>query len=892
MIIKKLNLSGFGKFCNKQIELKEGINLIYGNNEAGKSTLHRFIEGQFFGLDPFDKYKPWDGTEFHGELSFLQNNQNVTIERDYNQQTISMKDSITGEDLNQSYVSDDTDRIEPGKKLFGVGRRFFRNTFSINQLGSRTEEELLVEIKKKIENITKTKDDSINMSRILDALDKVGSGLNDEESIQTQLEKNENELEELQNKKKIREQHNLKLYRKLVKIEILQKQVKDGKQKLSEINEILEEIDNESLIETYESVLKLEDEIQDLNEAIGTSESVLDINMDEYEKLIRSITKIEQLEEAENELQVKKIAIEQEVSDIRNNYQINNGEESLKSIPTDYQLYLEQTGMLDRLSSRIDAIKEEISVFQSKNHSNIVEAFEKFNENLGEIRYLKGLLSSDILNVMSQKMKVEKRKRCLISILAVILAGGVGYGAYWATQFFQDPRYYLGLLALILPVAIIKSTTRSTRLIRSLKFEKHIVNEEKTSSKNHLAYLVEENNQLIIDSDCSNFNELKSKYATALSELNQVEEKKKNLETIEEEYDFIRRKRDETAEYLMKQVRPFGYNALNDEVIEDVTIRIQEAQKKFEKLENFEANVSELQFELKKMDREKNEHLKMVEDLLTKNEVDSISELKRRIREQKDLQDKVALRKEKVEKKEALLDGKSVVEMKSKIEKSKKSLEQMPFNSKEEVFQLRAVVMDEKDVFAQQIQQLKNALRHHEESLPTSAEIEEAIEYGEYHKKRLQNQFSMVQETKNQLMASAKMVQEDFEPKLIRKISVYLEKLTDRRYQQIMIDSNYQISLCNADSDKTVDVESLSAGTIDQLYFSVRVALIEMLSKDQSAPMILDDCFTQYDEERLKNALALLSKISENRQILLFTCHKREKELLEEMNKEFQFIQL
>ena len=50
MKIKKLKINGFGKLKDKDIELKEGINIIYGKNEAGKSTLLKFITGMFYGV--------------------------------------------------------------------------------------------------------------------------------------------------------------------------------------------------------------------------------------------------------------------------------------------------------------------------------------------------------------------------------------------------------------------------------------------------------------------------------------------------------------------------------------------------------------------------------------------------------------------------------------------------------------------------------------------------------------------------------------------------------------------------------------------------------------------------------------------------------------------------
>ena len=77
MIIEELNLIGFGKFYNKKIKLKDGFNVIYGENEAGKTTIHNFINGMFYGfLKPYSrrtiyleehaKYEPWNGSRYGG----------------------------------------------------------------------------------------------------------------------------------------------------------------------------------------------------------------------------------------------------------------------------------------------------------------------------------------------------------------------------------------------------------------------------------------------------------------------------------------------------------------------------------------------------------------------------------------------------------------------------------------------------------------------------------------------------------------------------------------------------------------------------------------------------------------------------------------------------------
>ena len=73
MRILDLKVNGFGKLSGYTIEFKDGINVVYGENESGKSTLLKFIMGMFYGLSKnkngkfmpdFERYMPWDGGEF------------------------------------------------------------------------------------------------------------------------------------------------------------------------------------------------------------------------------------------------------------------------------------------------------------------------------------------------------------------------------------------------------------------------------------------------------------------------------------------------------------------------------------------------------------------------------------------------------------------------------------------------------------------------------------------------------------------------------------------------------------------------------------------------------------------------------------------------------------
>ena len=77
MKINNLKINGFGKINDKNIDLVDGINVIYGPNEAGKSSILKFITSMLYGasktkngkeISDFDKFKPWKTDEFSGKI--------------------------------------------------------------------------------------------------------------------------------------------------------------------------------------------------------------------------------------------------------------------------------------------------------------------------------------------------------------------------------------------------------------------------------------------------------------------------------------------------------------------------------------------------------------------------------------------------------------------------------------------------------------------------------------------------------------------------------------------------------------------------------------------------------------------------------------------------------
>lgn len=144
MQIREAKIYNFGKLQNVSFRFAEGVNVIYGENEQGKTTLHAFLTGMLFGMekgrgravsgDVYEKYEPWHAPSFYsGALRFEIAGKPFYLERNfYNKEKSEyLRNEADGEELSVTYG--DLDML-----LDGIGREEFGNTYDIPQSGAVT----------------------------------------------------------------------------------------------------------------------------------------------------------------------------------------------------------------------------------------------------------------------------------------------------------------------------------------------------------------------------------------------------------------------------------------------------------------------------------------------------------------------------------------------------------------------------------------------------------------------------------------------------------------------------------------------------------------------------------------------------------------------------------
>ena len=211
MKINKLRINSYGKLKEKEINLESGINLIYGQNEAGKSTLIKFIINSFYGISKnkkgkeisdFEKYKPWSGEEFSGKLEYeLDNNEKYEIYRDFNKKNPKIFNENM-EDISKQFNIDKNKGNEFFYEQTKVDEDLFLSTIVSCQDEVKLEGQAQNFLIQKIANLAQTGDDSISFKRVIDRinrrqLDEVGTERSREKPINVVAKK----IEELQKEK-------------------------------------------------------------------------------------------------------------------------------------------------------------------------------------------------------------------------------------------------------------------------------------------------------------------------------------------------------------------------------------------------------------------------------------------------------------------------------------------------------------------------------------------------------------------------------------------------------------------------------------------------------------------------------------------------------------------
>lgn len=127
-------------------------------------------------------------------------------------------------------------------------------------------------------------------------------------------------------------------------------------------------------------------------------------------------------------------------------------------------------------------------------------------------------------------------------------------------------------------------------------------------------------------------------------------------------------------------------------------------------------------------------------------------------------------------------------------------------------------------------------------------------------------------------------------PKFTNELTDIIKNITNSKYKNVKFNDEDGLTV-ELDNGEYINCSRLSLGTIDQMYLGLRISILNEISKE-TMPILLDESFAYYDEERLKNILKYIHNEYSSRQIIILTCTNREIEALDNLNIQYTLINL
>lgn len=170
------------------------------------------------------------------------------------------------------------------------------------------------------------------------------------------------------------------------------------------------------------------------------------------------------------------------------------------------------------------------------------------------------------------------------------------------------------------------------------------------------------------------------------------------------------------------------------------------------------------------------------------------------------------------------------------------------------------------------------------------AEIEEKLSNLVEREQELNDKAEAIQVASQVLENAYEEMKANVVPKFTQKLSSTISKVSNGKYSKV-VTSDKEGLLIEKENGEYVPAKALSMGTLDQLYLSLRFAIVGE-STNEKMPIILDEAFAYFDNDRLLNILKYMSIEFGQNQILLFTCTDREIELLNRLNIGYKLIEM
>lgn len=791
MIIKKLGIMSFGKFNNEIINFYDGINVVYGENEGGKSTIHKFIEAMFFGFfkdqkskkiysDDYSKYLPFAGDNYGGYIIYEQNNREIRLERNLlkGKDRVIIYDNITGENITKNFEYDKVLRLPVPFNVSAMNRTIYNNTINIPQLGNTTEGELINQLKDRVANYGESRTD-ISIKNTLKTLTIAKNALGTEKRKGSPLYVANRRKEELLEEKKVSIENEQKIRELLKEKDEIKKYIDKNILQRNNLIKNKEALECQKAADKINRYSKLQGENNDYHEQLYKIE-LREVNKDDHNTINNYENKIIILNEYIDEINDRISHTQKEIKEIESNHIDNNIHSTSALLHEQQQLQYyrnEKTNLLfEKENLHIHLLQDKIAGKKSKEKSSNIYKIGSF----------------------------------LIGVLGIILG-------IWQWMFFV-----LSAMFIIFGYLVIKSNQEKEQLKRDVDELSKLLEKEK---------IINQQIHLFDNKIVEIFNKYNcSDYQQFISFSMDMQRKSESIELIQRQ---------------LVSLKDREKNDLND---------LKENNEKIQAIQN------------------------ATNSLLEKNNVASKEELYQLIsnREKSELiNNKIRQNILLMESIISTNDYDSVKKQGDDLQRLKPWLNILDKTELEEALRKMDKIIEENSSKGSQLEgKIENIMAS---NTPLS-QIETDLVYIQKQIDKIINKSTSIDLAIDVISKISEELHQELAPEINESFGSILNNITNK-YSRVMVTKDLDIKIEDPGYQRLLSVDNISLGTVDQVYFAFRLGLSKFLQGDDY-PLILDEPFILYDENRLNNVLDYLVKNFKDRQIILFTSQKRELNIL------------
>lgn len=914
--ITRLELVGFGKFRERTIDLTSGLNLIEGPNEAGKSTIQSFITGMFYGFfqpgtkrrsyTPHrDKYRPWDQGRYRGVLVCKNEERSWRIERcfDKDNETVNVYDDQTGDDLTLDFPYNPVTRQpQVGEKLLGLSKTAFNNTANIAQMTCASvsrEADFSAEVNDKLLSVMKTADASLSLSAVIHELDSRIEQIGSPKKSKTpygqacQLKKElEEELEESGKNQKDYQQlctqidrlaeqtAQLQKEKELLETQIRQSAAKElgGRYlKAQNLRTRIERIEKEyEKYAIYQSV-----DLQEIDQTQKRMAAKAQINrtMEKYRRASQEVEhRIQELNTLYRTLEVSEAS-----------------EEVLEQFESVYERYLTLGQMGQEIKEMM--IRQRNIAFHRSRLNPMDEA--KLREDIQTWRQL-------------QQQKQEKENAShkvpmpaiVLLVLGVLLILGGGLCAI-----LKEELLAVGIGCATVGVLLVLSGGVFW-MLRRKNTAAHALEKIESMQQDILrAYQLSDDEQaktaataLDTEQAVLQLEEMLGRIQVNNYKIEQFEQQEQQIgQEIAAKQSVADSLREQICRYLTqltgREIPPeelaadkVPFKSLRESVNQARRLRT-EMQRLTLQQQQTQQEEENCRMQIEQINRSIQQVVADCEAAGAKDAED-LERCKQGKRRWDEISMELKMQKELLAQ---TLGRYSFEEIEENIKNQRAVGEGDISADRQQIHQQLQGVNEQLAELARQTAELEGLRKGREESHRPIGQIQAQIADVEESCQNFQFELDALQLAKQKLLSLSGQLHRDFAPQLNARISKALERITGSRYTRAVIDQTLGIRLEDRQTHQLVEVSALSNGMADLVYLVMRLELLELLCSQGGervqVPIILDDSFTQLDDERTARLLGYLLE-QPSVQILLFSCHRRERAMLEQAKIPYHLVSL